>query len=66
MAKQFKSIIVSGLAELDYDEAATKVTTELNEASTEGWEFVAQSSLDYEGTFDAVLITLSKESSWSG
>jgi hypothetical protein len=63
VAKEFKSIIVSGLAELDYEEGAQKVSDELNAVVNEGWEFLAQSALDYEGTFDAVLITLSRSTS---
>lgn len=61
MSLEYKSIIVSGMAEIDYTEGAEKVSNELNAQISSGWTFVAQSALDYEGTFDAVLITLSRE-----
>lgn len=49
------------MAEIDYTEGAEKVSNELNAQISSGWTFVAQSALDYEGTFDAVLITFSRE-----
>lgn len=58
---EYKVVAVDGLTEIDYAEAAIKLTEEINRWVTQGWELHLQSPAPYEGTFDAVFLTFRRE-----